>query len=146
MSYMYAVKLCTHACTLSLIQFNSKKLHWHEILIKNMLSQLIHTVNEINTTNTNICQHMHAHTHKYYKATPHLHACTIKRHHASSVDMCMCIHSVQIMQQMKGQWKYFPAQSAVCGVYSKTQGEQEPHTRLNTTILTHTKCHSRMHI
>lgn len=43
------------------------------------------------------------------------------------VCVCLCVCSVQILQRMKGQWKYIPAQSAGCGAHSEGQVKRGPH-------------------
>lgn len=108
------------------------KLYWYDILLKNMLPRLMHTIKRMTKS---WIQHMQGPIHTVYNTATHLHACTIKNHHVSSVGTCGC--TVQILQQMKGQWKYILAQSAECGVHWKRQGE---HTH------THTPEHNHSHI
>ena len=51
----------------------------------------------------------------------------------------VCVCSVWILQQMKGQWKYIPTQSPGCSAHLEGQVEQGPH--IHTHAHTHTPSH-----
>ncbi len=95
----------------------------------------------INTTNTNICQHMQVRAHKYNKAI-YLNACTIKKHHVSSVDVCVCV-CVCVYAQcgFLSGWKVSGSTfrpKALYVVYIQKDRESKSHTPTHIHTHTHT--------